>query len=482
MGFHFSPAMLETPFARRPHVGRDKPGAAPKVLGHMPGPSRLLSAALALLLPALALGAAPTAPDAARSGGTLTPHIAIPQGVQLGIDVLEAEGFAPLRGKRFALLTHHAGVDRRGVSTVDVLRSAPGLRLVALFATENGTTGTVTSGRIFGDQRDPRTGLMVFSLYNGKTHQPTEAQLKGIDALVIDLQDIGTRSYTFTGAMKQAMEGCFLHNVEVIILDRPNPLGGLKVDGPMMDTQWLGPNLVNDFPVPYVHGLTIGELARLAKGEPGILRIPEAARAKGRLTVVAMRGWRRSMRWPETGLHWVPTSPYIPDFSAIMGYPMTGLGCFMGDYPNLGGFRSGVGTQYPFRGISHKFATSETVEKELNALHLPGIQFRRVNVPDAKTGKPATGLFIEVTDWDAWQPAELNFYLMRLDCRLSPRNPFAAASKSIDGSFLRHMGSQALFNDLVAHGARVDIDGYIRAWRVKSEQFQQQSKRFWLYP
>jgi len=340
----------------------------------------------------------------------------------------------------------------------------------------------VTSGKIFNDQVDPRTGLMVYSLYNGRTHQPTAAQLKGIDALVVDLQDIGTRSYTFTGAMKQAMEGCFLNHVEIIVLDRPNPLGGLKVDGPIPDPQWLGPNLVNEFPVPYVHGLTIGELARLAKDQPGVLRIPEAARLAGRLTVIPMRGWRRDMRWPETGLTWVPTSPYIPDFSAVVGYPMTGLGSFMGDTPNLGGFRSGVGSDYPFRGISNKYLKSETLEAVLDGLHLPGLGFRRVSVPDAKTGKPATGLFIEVTDWDAWQPAELNFYLMKLDCKFSPRNPFAAAPPLVANGFLKHMGSNALFKDLVAHGANVDIVTYLRDWRAKAKLFQEQSRRFWLYP
>src|SRR5665213_1517594 len=283
------------------------------------------------------------------------PRIDLPQHVMLGIDVLEAEGFAPLRGKRLGLLTHPAGVDSRGISTVDILRHAPGLKLVALYATEHGIYGTLPAGMtgnvgLFSDQVDRRTGLMVYSLYNGRTHQPTAAQLKGIDALVIDLQDIGTRSYTFTGAMKQAMEGCFANKVEVIVLDRPNPLGGLKVDGPIIDPQLVGPNLVNEFPVPYVHGLTIGELARFAKGQPGMLRLPDAVRESGRLTVIAMRGWHRNMRWPETGLTWVPTSPYIPDFSAVVGYPMTGLGCFMADLPNpVGGFRSGVGNEYPFR-------------------------------------------------------------------------------------------------------------------------------------
>ena len=444
----------------------------------MPGAHRFPSRTL--LLASFALGFNALAADVAP------PRIDVGSGVQLGIDVLESEGFAPLRGKRLALLTHPAGVDRRGVSTVEILRRAPGIKLVALFATEHGIYGTLPAGMAgavgqFQDRIDPRTGLMVFSLYNGRTHQPTAAQLKGIDALVVDLQDIGTRSYTFTGAMKQAMEGCFANNVEVIVLDRPDPLGGLKVDGPMLDPQWMGVSLVNEFPVPYVHGLTIGELARMAKYQPGILRVPEAVRARGKLTVIAMRGWRRSMRWPETGLPWVPTSPLIPDFAAVEGYPMTGLGCIMGETANLGGFSHGVGAEYPFRGIGNKYVRSDVLEKELDSLHIPGLQFRRVSVPSSRTGKPATGIFIEVADWDAWRPTELSFYLMKLDCKLSPRNPFAAASPFVVQGFLRHMGSTAFFNDLVAHGSRVDVDAYIRAWQAKAAAFQQQSRRFWLY-
>jgi uncharacterized protein YbbC (DUF1343 family) len=445
----------------------------------MPGAPRLLFPTFLLVLGLVAAGARAAAEPSAAFA---LPRVEVPTHVMLGIDVLEAEGFAPLRGKRLGLLTQRAGVDSRGVSTVDILRRTPGLRLVALFATENGISGEVTSGKIYGDQVDPRTGLMVFSLYNGRTHQPTAAQLKGIDALVIDLQDIGTRSYTFTGAMKQAMEGCFAHNVEVIVLDRPNPLGGLKVDGPIPDPQWIGPNLVNEFPVPYVHGLTIGELARLAKGQPGVMRVPDAVRERGRLTVIAMRGWRRSMRWTETGLSWVPTSPFIPDFAAVVGYPMTGLGCYIGDYPPaIGGFSHGVGNQYPFRGLSNKYVKSDQLQKALTALGLPGLRYRIVSVPNARTGKPATGLFIEVTDWDAWRPTELNFYLMRLDCRLSPRNPFAAAPPAIRASFLRHMGSTAFLNDLIAHGANVDVDAYIRQWAAQARVFQEQSRRYWLY-
>jgi uncharacterized protein YbbC (DUF1343 family) len=437
--------------------------------------ARAASPALALAILALGACGRGSAAQALSAPMTRMPRLEASPGVRLGIDVLEAGNFIVVRGKRLGLLTNPAGVDRNGASTVEILRRAPGVKLVALFATEHGIYGTVSAGRVFPDQVDSRSGLIVHSLYNGRSHKPTRAQLQGIDALVVDLQDIGVRSYTFAGAMKEAMEGCFENNVEVIVLDRPNPLGGLKVDGPMLDRQWVGENLVNEFPVPYVHGLTIGELAQMAKRTPGLLRISEAARANGRLVVVPMGGWTRSMRWPETGLTWVPTSPYVPDFSAVVGYPMTGLGCY------LGGFQHGVGNRYPFRGISHKTAKLEVVERELRALRLPGLEFRRVSVPNAHNGRPALGLYVEVVDWDEWQPTELSFEMMRLACKLEPRNPFASASMGVADGFMRVMGSTAFYRDLCARGALVDVDAYVRRWAAEDAAFRERSRRFWMY-
>jgi uncharacterized protein YbbC (DUF1343 family) len=185
--------------------------------------------------------------------------------VMLGIDVLEAEKFAAIAGKKIGLLTHPAGVNRRGESTIDVIRRAPNVKLVALFAPEHGLWGLDKAGDNFADTIDKRTGLPVYSLH-GKTRKPTKEMLKGLDALVIDLQDIGTRSYTFISCLRLTMEACFENGVEVIVLDRPNPLGGLKVDGPPLDAEYV--SYVGAFRIPYVHGLTIGELARLAKEAP----------------------------------------------------------------------------------------------------------------------------------------------------------------------------------------------------------------------
>ncbi len=446
---------------------------------------------LSLLLPLLGLfgcsssqapkAAAPAKPLFTPPPGVLTnapvPKPATSGGpIMLGIDVLEADGFNVVKGKRLGLLTHPAGVNRRGVSTIEVLRKAPGVKLVALFGVEHGVNNEFPAGKNYNSYLDPRTGLQVFSLYDGKSRKPTKAQLKGLDAVVVDLQDIGTRSYTFISAMKLAAEACFENGVELIILDRPNPLGGLKADGPPLDAALSVNNYVGAFRVPYVHGLTMGELARMAHEAPGVLAIPDAVRQKGQLTVVPMRGWSRAMRWTETGLTWVPTSPKMQDFSAVMGYPMTGLGC---EPPS--GFRHGVGDQYAFRGLSHMTAKIDVYEKELRALQLPGIQFRRVSAPNARTGQPAIGLFVEITDWAEWHPAELNFWLLKLACKLEGKNPFTPAKLNEKTIFVRLMGSAAFANDLVAKGAQVDIDAWLRTWRAQAKVYQEQSKKYWLY-
>ena len=422
-------------------------------------------AATGAVVPAIAIDGPlgrPTAP------GQLAPIYP----VMLGIDVLEQQNFALLQGKRVGLLTHSAGVNRKGESTMQVLQRAPGVKLVSLFGMEHGLRGEIPAERTYPDYVDKQSGLKVRSLYNGKSRKPTKAQLSDLDVVVVDLQDIGTRSYTFISAMRLVMEGCFEQGKEVVVLDRPNPLGGLKVDGPMLDPQWK--SYVGAFPTPYVHGLTIGELARWAKDQPGILEVPDAVRQRGKLTVVPMRGWMRFMRWPDTGLKWVPTSPYIQDYAAVMGYPMTGLGCY------LGGFSHGVGSQYPFRGVSHNTVKIDVIERELQALRLPGLRFHRVSVAN-KNGAPRIGLFVEVIDWDEWRPTELSFYLMKLGCKLESKNPYTAAPQGQANGFLRHMGSTSFFEALKRDGAKVDVDLYIRTWQAQAQAYQQKVRQYWLY-
>ena len=165
------------------------------------------------------------------------PNEPLPTHVMLGIDTLEAEGFRAVAGKRIGLLTHAAGVNSHGESTADILQHAPRVQLVALFAPEHGLRGDVPAGKDFDNTTDPRTGMKVYSFYGANLKQSKE-RLRGLDALVIDLQDIGVRSYTFNVTMRDALEACFERGVEVVVLDRPNPLGGLKVDGPLLDPEW----------------------------------------------------------------------------------------------------------------------------------------------------------------------------------------------------------------------------------------------------
>lgn len=391
--------------------------------------------------------------------------------VLLGIDVLEATRFRAIAGKRIGLLTHAAGVNRRGERTVDVLRRAPNVRLVALFAPEHGLNGDVEANVDFGDTTDARTGLPVYSLH-GSNRKPTAAQLKGLDALVIDLQDIGVRSYTYSVVMRYTMEACFAQGVEVVICDRPNPLGGLKVDGPILDRSLMSG--VGAYEIPYVHGLTLGELARWAAGTRGALAVSESVRRRGRLTVVPMRGWRRSMRWPETGLTFVPTSPVMRDFPTIVGYAMTGLGC------EYSGFEHGFGTAYPFRALSFKGIPVDRLLRDLNALELPGLTFRLVETSTSR-GVSRPGVYVGVTDWRAWHPTELSFHLHRLACRYNPPNPFAELDATQARTFNIHVGSTRWWTALKRDGVRVNVASYFKRWTSRAETYRQRSRQFWLY-
>jgi len=402
--------------------------------------------------------------------------------ILLGVDVLEAEDFAVIRGKRVGLLTHPAGVNRHGESTIDVLRRAQtrGVKLVALFGPEHGIYGNFKAATAIADSTDPRTGLPVYSLH-GTHRKPTPKMLAGLDAMVIDLQDIGTRSYTFVSCMLYTMAACFENGVEVVVLDRPNPLGGLKVDGPPLDAEWK--SYVGAFRVPYVHGLTIGELARMAKDAPGVMRVPgptginvsDTHRKKGRLTVVPMRGWQRRMRWPETGLRWVPTSQYVPDFASVVGYPMLGLGT------EIGKFSHGLpGPLYPFRTIAHPDIKLDALQKELTSLRLAGLRFSQIDVKN-RQGKAAKALYVEVTDWDAWHPTELNFHLMRLAAKHETKNPFVDLNDADKRRFLIHTGSAELLHELQRHGARTPIEALLRDWRARAAIYQRHSRKYWLY-
>jgi uncharacterized protein YbbC (DUF1343 family) len=292
--------------------------------------------------------------------------------VELGIDVLEQRQFSDLRGKRVGLITNATGIDSHGESTVDVLWKAPGVRLVALFGPEHGVYGADWAGQYVESSTDAHTGLPVYSLY-GPTRKPTPEMLKDIDVLVYDIQDIGCRSYTFISTLGLAMDAAGQAGIKFYVLDRPDPLGGNRVEGPMLDPRFR--SFTSQWDIPYVYGLTPGELAYMLRSMPGWLKKPPA------LTIVSMVGWYRSMSWDETGLMWVPTSPHIPTAETALNYVATG---FLGE---AGGISNGVGYTLPFAVFAHPSFNSFAVADQFNSLRIPGVLFEPV------TYKPFYNLF-----------------------------------------------------------------------------------------
>lgn len=405
---------------------------------------------------------------------TLTqfPASSSAQKIQLGIDVLVENNFRQVANKRIGLLTHPAGVNRFGRSTIDILYRAKNTRLVALFGPEHGIYGDEKANKPIPNRIDSRTGLPVYSLY-GKYRWPSDAMLKGLDAMVIDLQDIGVRSYTYVSCMIRTMESCFANGIEVIVLDRPNPLGGLKVDGPPLDPEWR--SYVGDIFTPYVHGLTIAEIAYIARNTKGWLR-PEKVDSRqlrrAHLTLVPMRGWKRSMLWTDTGLKWIPTSPYIQNLSAVLGYSMVGLGAQEGD------FSHGIGTPYPFRLLRYKGKPALEVQRALARLRLPGLQFKILKTK-TKAGAPIEGVYTQVTDWNALRPTEVSFYMMQLAARWDSGNPFATSKNA--NLFNKHIGSSAWWKEISTRDSNARVGSFVQLWERQALEFQKKYKRYWLY-
>jgi len=408
-------------------------------------------------------GPAPVAPSPSA------PRVAAPitGKVMLGIDVLAAEGFARLQGLRCGLVTHRAGVNGLGQRTVDVLARAPGVKLVKLFGPEHGIDGDAKAEISVKNARDARTGLPVFSLY-GATRRPTPEMLSGLDAVLIDFQDVGARSYTYISCMRYVIEACFSLDrpVKVIVLDRPNPLGGEKVDGPFLDRKWR--SYVGAYETPYVHGLTIGEIARWAVATPGVLELDDAKRRRGVLDVVTMRGWRRSMTWNLTGLNWVPTSPMINSSKAALGYAMSGLGCMDSGFSHT----SGVDQNFRFLTYPRRKA-ADLMAAFGNAV--PGLVLQPRQLADG-----TQGVYLSVGDWVKLRPTAISLHMLRQACVWAP-NPFAGLTGSKRELFIKHLGSEAFFEELRTQGARIDLARWTQRWDGDAAAFRARTASFRLY-
>ena len=309
--------------------------------------------------------------------------------VWTGLDVLREEGFQPLAGAHVGLVTNQTGLARDGATAIDLLHAAPGVELVALFSPEHGIRG-VMDGPV-SSSRDTRTGLPVHSLY-GDTRRPTAEMLTGLDTLVVDLQDVGARFYTYATTMAYLLEAAAARGVRVIVLDRPNPIGGVEVEGPILDESSTG--FTGYFPSPVRHGLTLGELARLFNTERGI---------GADLEVIAMRGWRRETWFDQTGLRWVNPSPNMRNLHQALLYP--GIGAIEGSNLSVG-----RGTDTPFEQIGAPWINGPELARELNTRRLPGVRVYPLRFSPKSgrfAGELCEGVFFIVTDRDAMRPVRL---------------------------------------------------------------------------
>ncbi len=279
--------------------------------------------------------------------------------VRLGIDVLQEDDFAFLRGKRVGLITNQTSINRYGTQTRVVLHRDPRVNLVALYTPEHGLDGTEKAAVHISTRKDPVTGLTAHSLY-GPTRKPTSSMLRDIDVMLFDLQDIGSRSYTYISTMVLAMEACGENGKQFVVLDRPNPLGGHRINGPGIEKRWI--SFVGQVPVPYVHGMTAGEIARMTNEKGWNKR-------KCNLAVVPMKGWNRGMSWEHTGLKWIATSPNIPQKYSPRYYAATGI------FGSLRGGDIGIGTDRPFEYIGGYGVDPHRLKNDFDSMNLDGVQF-----------------------------------------------------------------------------------------------------------
>jgi len=386
--------------------------------------------------------------------------------VKTGVEVLRESNFKILQGKRVGLITNPTGVDAQLKSTVDILNEAPGVKLVALYGPEHGVRGDIHAGDHVETVTDAQTGLPVYSLY-GKTRKATPEMLKDIDVLVYDIQDIGCRSYTYISTMGLAMEAAAENNIEFVVLDRPNPVGGLKIEGNLAEDKFI--SFVSQFKIPYLYGLTCGELAKMLNNE-------KMLGAQCKLTVVPMKGWKRSMTFDQTGLPWVLTSPHIPHATSPYFYAASGI---LGEFSFMS---IGVGYTLPFQVFAKDSIDAQALTKRLNDLQLPGVVFRPINIKPfyaVGQGKNYSGVQFYFTDYKKVRITEIQFYVMQEMAALYPEKKcFGPETESRYNMFHKVCGSDQI-RLLMSKNMRVD--DMLPYWRKDEDAFRKLSKRYWLY-
>ena len=393
--------------------------------------------------------------------------------VKTGIEVLRDRGFEGLTGKRVGLVTNPSGVDHLLNSTVDILFNAPGVELVALYGPEHGVRGDLYAGDHVKDSRDEVTGLPVYSIY-GATRKPTKEMLQGIDIMVYDIQDVGVRSYTFISTLGLVMEACGEMGIEVMVLDRPNPLGGNKIEGCYVEPGFY--SFVSQYRIPYVYGLTVGELAVMIN-EEGMNRGQKGDQAPARceLTVVPMEGWTRDMVYEDTGLPWVLPSPNIPFKDTPMYYAAAGICGELYGFMNIG-----IGYTLPFQVFGALWLNPERLKEKLESYGLPGVSFRTIwykPFSGSQKGQLVKGLQYFFTDYENARLTDTQFHVMQAVAELHPdKKAFEIISGY--GLFDKVCGTDYVRKEFQK---RYNVSDILEYWRKDEEDFRTLSQRYHIY-
>jgi uncharacterized protein YbbC (DUF1343 family) len=388
--------------------------------------------------------------------------------VKTGIEVLRERNFDILQGKRVGLVTNPTGVDTKLQSTIDILSHAPGVKLVALFGPEHGVRGDFAAGDNVESYTDPRSGIPVYSLY-GPTRKPTTEMMKNVDVLVYDIQDNGCRSYTYISTMGNVMEAAAEQKIPFVVLDRPNPLGGVRVEGNCVEPGW--ESFVGLYAVPYVYGLTCGELASMLNAE-GML----AGGVRCALQIVSMKSWKREMTFDETGLPWVPASPHIPRANSSEYYATSGV---LGE---LGVISEGVGYTLPFEVFAAEWIDPMKMADGMNALGLKGVIFRPISFKPfygRSTGKQLRGVQIHILDERDVDLLGIQFLFLQVHHELYPdKDPFQLADGSRIRMFDKVMGTDKVRLAFTKTMRYVEVQKW---FAEEAGKFQKRSEKYYLY-
>ena len=386
--------------------------------------------------------------------------------VRLGVDRLADSLPKVLLGKRVGLITNHTGRDRAGTPTIDLLSGRKDMKLVALFAPEHGIRGVAT-GRIT-DDKDEKTGLPVYSLF-GETQKPTDPMLANVDALVFDIQDVGVRQYTYLSTMGLAMQAASQRKIPIVILDRPNPIGGMIVEGNIREPGM--ESFVGLYPIASRHGLTAGELARLYNREFKI---------GADLHVVPLEGWRRQLWSDQTDLPWIKPSPNLPTFAGVINYP----GTVFFEGTNLS---EGRGSDNPFEQTGAPWLRAQEVADSMNARQLPGVQFSAVDfavLPTARkyAGQTIHGVRLTVTDREKYRPIATTMRLIEVIRRLHPSDFQWRHSTASPGS------TETYYFDTLTGSKRTraaieagTLETLLAEWGRDAQRFNETRKPYLLY-